>query len=55
MTILQILGLVGPLLAQLSGLVSKALAAHATNDQATLDTLLDQAGAMADAFKPTGA
>ena len=54
-SLLSILTLVGPLLTQLSGIVSRAVAASATNDQATLDALHAQALAMADSLKPAGA
>ena len=53
--LLSILTIIGPLLTQLSGIVTQALAASATNDQATLDTLHAEALAMADALRPAGA
>jgi hypothetical protein len=54
-SLLSILTLVGPLLTQLSGIVGRAVAASATNDQATLDALHAEALAMADSLKPAGA
>lgn len=53
--LLSILTVIGPLLSQLSGIVSRAIAASATNDQATLDALHAEALAMADSLKPAGA
>ena len=53
--LLSLLTVLGPLLTQISGIVAQAVAASATNDQATLDTLHDQALSMADALKPVGA
>jgi hypothetical protein len=53
-SLLTILTVVGPLLTQLTGIVSKAVAASATNDQATLDSLHAEALALADSLKPAG-
>jgi hypothetical protein len=52
--LLSILTVIGPLLAQLSGIVSQAVAAGATNDQATLDALHAEALSLADSLKPAG-
>lgn len=49
-----ILTLVGQLIPVLTDLATKAIAAHSTGDQATLDRLHDQAVAMADSLKPEG-
>lgn len=54
-TLEMILQLAGPLFTSLVGLVTKAIAASSTNDQATLDALHAQAIAAADALKPAGA
>lgn len=54
-TLLSILTVIGPLLTQLTGIVSRAIQASTTNDQATLDALHAEAIAMADALKPVGA
>jgi hypothetical protein len=53
-SLLSILTVIGPLLNQLSGIVARAIAASATNDQATLDSLHAEARAMADSLKPAG-
>ena len=53
-SLISILTVVGPLLEQLSGIVSKAIAASTTNDQATLDALHAEAVALADSLKPAG-
>ena len=54
-TLLAILGVIGPLLQQLTTLGQSAIEAARTNDQATLDKLHAQALAAADALKPAGA
>jgi hypothetical protein len=54
-SLLSILTVVGPLMTQLTAIVTQAIAASATNDQATLDTLDAQARALADSLKPAGA
>ncbi len=54
-SLLSILTVIGPLLTQLSGIVTQAIAAGATNDQATLDILHADALALADSLKPAGA
>lgn len=54
-TLLSILTVIGPLLTQLTGIVSRAIEASTTNDQTTLDALHAEAIAMADALKPAGA
>lgn len=54
-SLLSILTTIGPLLSQLSGILSRAVAASATNDQATLDSLHAEALALADSLKPAGA
>lgn len=54
-SLLSILTVIGPLLTQISGIVTQAIAASATNDQATLDALHAEALAMADSLKPAGA
>jgi hypothetical protein len=54
-SLLSILTVVGPLMTRLTSIVTRAIAANATNDQATLDVLDAQAHAMADALKPAGA
>ena len=53
-SIITILGALAPLLSQIADIWTKALAANATNDQATLDAHHIQAVAMADALKPAG-
>ena len=53
--LLSILTVIGPLLTQLSAIVARAVAASATNDQATLDALHAEALALADSLKPVGA
>lgn len=53
-TLEMILTLIGPLFGQLAGLVTQAIAASTTNDQATLDALHAQAIAAADALRPVG-
>ncbi len=53
-SLLTILAAVAPLFSQLSGIVSQAVAASTTGDQATLDALHAQATAMADALRPAG-
>ncbi len=53
-SLISILTALAPVLTQLSSLVTNALAAHATNDQATLDTLHTQALALAQSLKPAG-
>ena len=52
--LLSILGIVGPLLSQLTGIVTQAIAASTTNDQATLDALHAEALALANSLKPAG-
>ena len=54
-TVLAIINLVSTTLPGLISLISSAVAAAQTNDQATLDQLLAQAQAAADALKPAGA
>ena len=54
-TIETILAIVGPLISQLAGYITKAITASTTGDQATLDALHTEALAMADALKPAGA
>lgn len=54
-SLISILTVVGPLMTQLSGIITRAIAANATNDQATLDRLHAEARAIADTLKPTGA
>ncbi len=51
-TLLAIAQLVGTLVPQLLGLVTQAIQATTTNDQAALDALHAQALAAADALKP---
>jgi hypothetical protein len=51
-SLIAILTALAPVLSQLSGLVTNAIAADATNDQATLDKLHTQALALAEALKP---
>jgi hypothetical protein len=51
-SLVSILQILAPLLTQLSSIVTQAIAANATNDQATLDALDKQARAMADALAP---
>ena len=53
-SLVSILTAIGPLLTQLSSIVSQAIAANATNDQETLDNLHNQAVALADSLKPAG-
>ncbi len=53
-TLVSILGLVGPLFSSLSGLITGAITASTTNDQATLDKLHAQALAAANALRPAG-
>ena len=53
-SLLSILTVIGPLLTQLTGIVSQAIAASTTNDQAALDALHAEALAMADGLKPVG-
>ena len=53
-SLISILTTVGPLLSQLAGIVTQAVEAHSTNDQATLDKLDAQARALADSLKPAG-
>lgn len=50
---LVIAQLIESLLPTLAGLVTQAILAARSNDQATLDALLKQAEAAADALKPT--
>jgi hypothetical protein len=54
-SLLSILTVIGPLLSQLSGILGRAVAASATNDQATLDALHAEAAALADSLAPVGA
>ena len=55
-SLLSILTIIGPQAdAAFSGIVTQAIAASATNDQATLDALHAEALAMADSLKPAGA
>lgn len=54
-TLASILSVIGPLLSQLSSIITNAIVANATKDQATLDALHVQALAIADALKPAGA
>jgi hypothetical protein len=53
--LLSILTIVGPLLTQLSAIVTQAIAASATSDQATLDALHAEALALANSLEPAGA
>jgi type II secretory pathway component PulL len=53
-TVLAILNIIGPLLAQLSTIGANAIQAAQTNDQATLDALHAQAIAAANALAPAG-
>jgi len=53
-SLVSILTVLGPLITQIGDIVSKAVLANATNDQATLDALHDQAHMMADFLKPPG-
>jgi hypothetical protein len=54
-TLLSIAQLVETLLPQALSLITQAIAAVQTNDQATLDSLHAQAVAAAEALKPAGA
>jgi hypothetical protein len=53
-SIITILTLLEPLLSQMTGIISKAVAANLTNDQATLDALHNEAIALANSLAPTG-
>jgi hypothetical protein len=50
----SILDIIGPLIARLTDIVTQAMAANETNDQATLDKLHADAAALADSLKPAG-
>jgi hypothetical protein len=53
--IISIVQLIANLYGALAPLLQQALAAHATDDQATLDTILAKAQAAADALAPISA
>ena len=54
-TVLSIANLISLLLPQAMSLITQAIQAAETNDQATLDKLHAQATAAAEALKPAGA
>jgi len=53
-TLEAILAIAGPLLTSVTTLITNAITASQTNDQATLDALHAQALAAADALRPAG-
>ena len=53
-SLISIIGALGPLLQQISGILTQAAAANGAGDKATLDSLHAKAVALADSLEPAG-